>query len=82
MNEVKKKAIELVGRFVYSDKKEFPRLKTKNQAKKDALICVDEIISANPTIIGYDEMSDGSKEIWYVYNVIFWQQVKEEINKI
>ena len=45
MNEAKKKAIELVERFVYSDKKEFPRLKTKNQAKKDALICVDLILS-------------------------------------
>lgn len=90
MNEAKKKAIDLVERFEYVETPEMDNVIGEivqvnigyYSAKQCALICVDEIISANPAIIGYDEMSDGSKEIWYVYNVIFWQQVKEEINKI
>jgi len=60
-------------------------------AKNCALICVDEILNSNPTIIteeiiehiGYKEIIEhiGYKET-VEKNVDYWQEVKQEIKKL
>ena len=74
---IKKEAERIMELFNYKrDKKEFPRLKTKGQLKKDALICVDEMIN---------ELNIIDRQLQYV-NISdmleFWRKVKEEINKL
>ena len=44
-----------------------------------ALLHVEGIIEANPTVKDWDTMSDGTKEIWHVCNISYWQEVKQII---
>lgn len=64
----KEKAIELINRF------SIVGLQQRDEGIECALICVDVILSSME-----DEMDN------YYYNkpkVIYWQDVKEEINKL
>ena len=64
----KEKAIELVQKYLNI---EFCLL-TDNQAKQCALICVDEILESHykMTIVAFLKTYD------------YWQEVKQEINKL
>jgi len=63
----KDKAKELVYRFRIGDRN------MKSKAKQSALICVDEIINTYPTPWSSLDI-DPQKE--------YWQEVKQEINKL
>lgn len=62
----KEKAAELIDKFTYLNTSEAER-----EGIKSALSCVDEILDAS--LYSYDEMS--------IY-VIYWQKVKQEIQKL
>jgi hypothetical protein len=66
MNNPKEKAKELVDKFWYS------LSITLEQAKKSALIAVDEILESHYTVL------NGVKPSAYDY----WQQVKQEIKAL
>jgi hypothetical protein len=75
--EAKEKAKKLVDRYDYT----LTYVESKAKAKQCALIAVDEIIKANPTnpltggyIQLYSDMIDEA--------IAYWQEVKEEINKL
>lgn len=51
-------------------------------AKKCALICVDEIISTNPIEEDYEDHGVHGRETWYNYMTEYWQEVKQEIEKL
>lgn len=85
----KEKAIDLVNRFSLVNAKKYVEdgithidfALTDGDAKQCALIAVDEIIKSNPTnplTGGYIELySDMVDEA-----IVFWQQVKSEIEKL
>lgn len=71
-NKAREKAIELYNRF----RNENPVMASNIRAKRQVLICVDEILN-----LEFDIRCDASERC--VNPVIeFWQQVKTEINKI
>ena len=70
--EAKEKAKELINRFGNSQKSVFPHsILHKKHGKLDALICVDEILESYNTLIYYPE---DLKE--------YWNEIKQEINKL
>jgi hypothetical protein len=72
-----KKAHELVRAFGYEIGKELPNGGYKfniDKAKKLALIAIDEIIKAIP-----DASFDDSP---YNHELVWWQEVKQEIEKL
>ena len=79
----KEKAEELVHRFQSFILEEdlFPNLHqptlTDSEAKKAALICVDEIIKLNPA-----KKRIAILRITHWNNLEYWQAVKDEINKL
>ena len=50
----------------------------KQNAKNCALIAVDEIINSNPC---FEDLDRGGN-LMYNNNTYYWQEVKEEINKL
>ena len=64
----KEKSIELVNKFLQIYDGRVP------QAKQCALICVDEILQTIPNeVMSYKP---------FMMNTDYWQEVKQEINKI
>ena len=64
----KEKAIELVNKFLQIYDGRVP------QAKQCALICVDEILQTIPNeVMSYKP---------FMMNTDYWQEVKQEINKL
>jgi hypothetical protein len=74
--EAKEKAIELVGKF-YLQTEYYMDLGCEELAKDNALICVDEIISNGGTknVIQYEPNC-------FTNGIEYWQEVKQEINKL
>lgn len=78
----KEKAIELIEKFaIITDDYHRP-------SKQCALIAVDEIINSiplEPTDVDWDD-SGGTHQYWYESRqekaMIFWQEVKQEIEKL
>ncbi len=65
---LKEKSIELVNKFLQIYDGRVP------QAKQCALICVDEILQTIPNeVMSYKP---------FMMNTDYWQEVKQEINKI
>ena len=66
--KAKEKAKELVDRFRIGDRN------MKSKAKQCALICVDEILKNIPEeVMSYKP---------FMMNTDYWQEVKQEINKL
>jgi hypothetical protein len=64
----KEKAKELVDKFRIGDRN------MKSKAKQCALICIDEILQTIPKeVMSYKP---------FMMNTDYWQEVKEEINKL
>lgn len=83
MNEAKEKAKELVEKFRKAIKsKVVCDNNPKFGAKQCALICVDEIIEANPYEYNDKHYLNPYHSDQYEPNTIFWQQVKTEIEKL
>ena len=70
----KEKAREVLDKFWLMDKVQ-PML-TKEQAKQCALVAVDEIINATTKIV------DGGEGWQLVESNPYWQEVKQEIEKL
>ena len=81
----KEKAKELVDRFWnldMIDDEGYTFWISKQNSKQCALICVDEIIEANPTVI-FEEIIDGvGYQLTRDGNLKYWQEVKQEIQKL
>ena len=80
----KEKAKELVEKFRDSDRYDYlhnPNGITDEQAKQCALICVDEIIQEHKEVhnatVGENFTHKMSAKL-----VLYWQQVKQEIEKL
>ena len=75
----KEKAINLIEKFAQIQR-DFNQQNYYGQAKKCALICVDEIIYSSPSLpILSDNGSYGSD---IELSTIYWQGVKSEIEKL
>ena len=75
----KEKAIELIDRYLLVDReKEWQDKLNLFEAKQCAFIAVDEIISAKPCV----DFWDFSREVTIGLNIEYWQQVKQEIEKL
>tara|TARA_R110000772_G_scaffold68118_4_gene150918 strand:+ start:14086 stop:14319 length:234 start_codon:yes stop_codon:yes gene_type:complete len=74
----KEKAKELVEKFAQIQR-DFNQQNYYGQAKKSALICVDEIISYEDEMITQLDIDPHLSE-WT--DLIDWQEVKQEINKL
>ena len=72
--DCKEKAKELVD--IFQSISGFGRF-----SKLYALICVDEIISTNPMSEESEDTGRGL-QTWYFSDVNYWEEVKEEINKL
>lgn len=68
----KEKAIELVSSMDFSN---------YDKAKQCALICVDEIINSNPMQQDSEDTGRGI-QYWYFSDIKYWEEVKQEINKL
>ena len=81
----KEKANELVSLMLqhqhFAVKGHFNEKSCLNNAKQCALICVDEIIETNPLMSLNATYGVGSVEI-YSSNKKYWQEVKQEIEKL
>ena len=64
----KEKAKELVNMFCWHQSDDYPNSDEDYHAKQCALICVDEIL--------------GGSRLFYIEDYSYWQEVKEEINKL
>ena len=69
----KEKALQLVDKFLPN----MPRANENEWAKRCALICVDEIISQDPTKEVQDNWGSHTDS-----NLEYWLEVKEEIEKL
>lgn len=65
----KEKANELIDKFSIIE------LQQRNEGIECALICVDEIIKANP-------FGEATKYIPAYSTIKYWQEIKEEIEKL
>jgi len=68
--KAKEKAIELYNKF----RNENAVLAANVRAKKQALICVDEILSANPHSNPFNTVQESTHK--------WWREVKHEIEKL
>lgn len=68
--EAKSKAIELYSKF----RNENSVMTANVRAKKQALICIEEIINLMVISFKWDEKTNG--------NIHFWEEVKDELNKM
>mgnify|MGYP003638654179 CR=1 FL=1 len=73
----KEKATELVGMFCWHQSDDYPNSDEDYHAKQCALICVDEIIGIPSIQAAYAQGYSNSKSI-----ESYWQEVKQEINKL
>jgi hypothetical protein len=73
---IKEKAKELVEKFAQIQR-DFNQQNYYGQAKKSALICVDEIINA----FNFPKY-DGDPETEINGDELYWKEVKQEINKL
>lgn len=78
----KEKAIELIEQFEqFSDYKECDVFTQRERmfmnAKQCALICVEEILNESPSKRYWDTYDDETPSA-----ITFWQEVKEEIEKL
>lgn len=72
--ETKEKAKQLVERFMQTNIEEYTEDEIcEEQAKKFALILVDEILTNTET---FDD------SVWYLATKGFWQEVKDEITQM
>lgn len=68
--------------------KELIRIFTPNSiddffsAGDNARLCVDEIIKANPTLNRTGRMINGVENYYKDDNINYWEQVKEELQKL
>lgn len=81
----KEKAFKLCQKFgavtMFSDDNEGYTLSLEN-AKKCALICVDEILKTEPnTLVKTTEKKDGV-EVQFKWLIEYWDEVKQEIEKL
>jgi len=75
----KEKAIELIERFADLSRNNKTSILTSFQYDKQcALICVNEVIKSNPTVI--KEQLHGANQVWNSTN--YWQEVKTEIENL
>lgn len=77
----KEKAINLVDRFmlrIILNIKSDINFSVMESAKECALLSVEEILETDPMIEG--QISDAG--VFYKDNSDYWEQVKEEINKL
>ena len=80
----KDKAKELVSKFTFYQLPEDKRILFDN-AKQCALICIDEILKANEKISLKDlseTMQTNDILCQLTDNAMYWQEVKQEINKL
>ena len=84
----KEKAKELVKKFtlfsegaIYDEETGEISLTPTDQAKQCALICVDEIMKSNPTVVEINKDFE-PPSVYYVSNEKYWQKVKQEIEKL
>jgi len=78
MNNPKEKAKELVDKYIEMEYlKDFHGM-YQPLAKQCALIAVDEILNSNPCC----EDSDRGGNFQWASNEYYWQEVKQEINKL
>ena len=54
---------------------------SNQDALRCALIHVEGIIKSNPTYIDFEEI-ENEREDWVVCDKPFWQEVKQELNKM
>tara|TARA_R110000782_G_scaffold244226_2_gene331004 strand:- start:467 stop:703 length:237 start_codon:yes stop_codon:yes gene_type:complete len=76
---LKEKAIELVNKFLQIYDGRVPK------AKQCALICIDEILESNEKISLKDlseTMQTNDILCQLTDNAMYWQEVKQEINKL
>lgn len=72
------KARELITEFIdYTDDNSFTEFNSYQNAKHCALICVNEIYRLNDLKVGRYE-GEKNTEMYYSY----WEEVKEELNKL
>jgi len=80
MNETKKKAKEIMSKYQFLIKEDMTNYNVfgrySEKAKQCALKCVDEIIER------VKELDPNDSSYYYMGEQKFWQQVKEEINKL
>lgn len=74
----KEKAKELVRKYYHLFSVELENTIDYREAKNCALIAVDEIIKSNPC---YEDSDRGGNFQWND-NTYYWQEVKQEIDKI
>ena len=76
----KEKAIELYNKF----RNENPVMAINIRAKKQALICIDEIIKETPELTPEETFIDGSCGVDFFINERFeyWNKVKNELIKL
>ena len=75
------KAIQLVDSFMYNT----PRYLSKEVAKQCALIAVDEIIKSRQEDGSFDDTLSSTSSEYYTPHpmyLTYWQQVKQEIEKL
>ena len=70
----KDKAIELLSKFL----DEQNHTEELSEAKQCSLICVDEILSSNPCM----ESKDRGCNFEWTDNTYYWEEVKQEIEKL
>ena len=71
----KEKAEELVDKFYYIPNSQGIFMMQDYQAKECALIAVDEIINLS-------EFLDKDNTKWVVFDTKYWEEVKQEIEKL
>jgi len=78
------KAVRLLDYFMdLSEEQEYntPRYMSKEMAKQCALIAVDEILDALKIFLGKDKSSEDVVD-FASKRIIYWQEVKQEIEKL
>jgi len=81
----KEKAKELVNKFyVILMKKNYPNVAQMGAAKECALLSVDEIIESRKEDNGFNDTLLSVSEYWTAHPMYltYWQEVKQEIEKL
>ena len=79
--KAKEKAKELVDRFNRINEATGSFI-TEFQAKQCALMCVDEIINSNPTIVIEEIIEHHGYKETIESDIEYWQEVEQEIYKL
>lgn len=76
----KEKANILMSKF--SDENYFSDKDILENAKLNALICVEEIIETKPLEKDYEDHGHRGRETWYNDKTDYWKEVKKELNNL